>query len=173
MNDPKLRNVTISDLDALIEVSVQTFVTAFGHMNTPENMSFYLDQAFNREQLTSELNNTGSQFYFLEEGSEVIGYLKVNLGTAQTESVDPEAIEIQRIYLIPKAQGLGLGKSLIKTAETIGSQHNCSLIWLGVWEKNMKSIGFYKRMGFTIFDSHDFPFGDDLQTDHLMKKNIF
>ena len=173
MHNPILRNVAMADLDLLREVSIQTFMAAFAHMNTPENMSFYLDQAFNNDQLSKELDNAESQLYFLEQGGDILGYLKINFGEAQTESVYPEAVEIQRIYLYPKAQGLGLGKYLIEVAEQIGVEQGCPLVWLGVWDKNEKSIGFYEKMGYTIFDSHDFPFGDDLQTDHLMKKNIF
>jgi len=173
MQNPTVRNVTITDLDLLREVSIQTFTAAFAHMNTAANMAYYLNQAFNREQLIMELNDVESQFYFLEQADDILGYLKINFGEAQTESVHSDAIEIQRIYLHPNAQGLGLGKQLIKLAEQIGVQQGCPLAWLGVWEKNEKSIGFYEKMGYTIFDSHDFPFGDDLQTDHLMKKNFF
>lgn len=172
MINPSLSNVTIADLDLLREVSIETFTAAFGHMNTPENMAFYLDQAFNRDQLAMELNTVDSKFLFLHRADKLLGYLKINFGAAQTEAVHPDAIEIQRIYLQPDAQGQGLGRYLIRFAEEIGRSKNCPFIWLGVWDQNQRSIGFYEKMGYTIFDSHAFPFGDEMQTDHLMKKNI-
>ena len=69
-------------------------------------------------------------------------------------------------------RGQGYGRMLIEHAEAIGKEHNCPIIWLGVWEKNDKSISFYQKMGFKIFDQHEFPFGDEIQTDYLMKKAI-
>ncbi len=170
MSKAVLRNVTIEDLDLLREVSIQTFTAAFAHMNTAENMSYYLNQAFNNDQLVKELNDPDSNFQFLKVSDDVVGYFKINFRTAQTESIHPDAMEIQRIYLQPHVQGQGLGKLMIQTVESICKDHNCPLIWLGVWDKNERAIKFYEKMGFTIFDGHDFPFGDDLQRDHLMRK---
>ena len=50
------------------------------------------------------------------------------------------------------------------------SNRNKSKIWLGVWEKNISAIKFYRKLGFKIFSSHDFQLGDDLQTDLMMEK---
>jgi ribosomal protein S18 acetylase RimI-like enzyme len=172
MFNPNLRNVTIDDIDLLREVSIETFSSAFAHMNTAANMSFYLNQAFNPEQLKKELQDNDSTFQFLYDREQLVGYMKVNFGVAQTEAIHPDAIEIQRIYLRPHAQGYGLGRYMIQSAEAIGKSKNCPLIWLGVWDQNHRSIGFYGKMGYSIFDNHDFPFGDEMQTDHLMKKYL-
>jgi ribosomal protein S18 acetylase RimI-like enzyme len=42
-------------------------------------------------------------------------------------------------------------------------------VWLGVWEKNLRAIQFYKKNGFVEFDQHLFILGDDPQTDIMMK----
>jgi len=41
---------------------------------------------------------------------------------------------------------------------------------LGVWEKNIRALAFYRKYGFEQFSQHDFLLGKDLQTDILMKK---
>jgi len=169
---PVFSKVSTEEAKLLSEVSAQTFSIAFSHLNTKANMASYLKEVLNQEQLAQELKNTSSQFFFLSLKGTVKGYLKINLSEAQTEDIDPNAIEIQRIYLYPDAQGQGYGKLMINYAEEIGLKHSCPMIWLGVWEKNTNSIAFYERMGYRIFDKHDFPFGDEIQTDLLMKKNI-
>ena len=45
-------------------------------------------------------------------------------------------------------------------------------IWLGVWEKNVRAINFYKKNGFVEFDTHQFILGDEVQTDYLMKLQL-
>jgi ribosomal protein S18 acetylase RimI-like enzyme len=45
-------------------------------------------------------------------------------------------------------------------------------VWLGVWEKNEKAIGFYKRNGFVEFDKHLFTLGTDVQTDIMMRREL-
>lgn len=47
----------LSNLYAISEI--------FAHMNTPENMEIYLNQAFARERILAELENQDSAFYLL------------------------------------------------------------------------------------------------------------
>ena len=54
----------------------------------------------------------------------------------------------------------------------IAKQKKVNYLWLGVWGKNPKAIGFYQRMGFVTYDKHIFKLGDDLQTDLLMKLEL-
>ena len=171
-NQTIIRRVSMEETSLLKKVSTETFSSAFSNMNTEPNMKQYLSRAFKEEQIQKELLTPDSAFYFLTIKHEVIGYTKLNLGNAQTEKVNSDAIEIQRIYLYEKMQGKGYGRMLIEHAEGIGREHNCPIIWLGVWEKNDKSIRFYQNMGFKIFDQHEFPFGDEIQTDFLLKKAL-
>ena len=43
-------------------------------------MKKYLEEGFSLDKLTAELSNIHSEFYFALNGTEVIGYLKVNFG---------------------------------------------------------------------------------------------
>ncbi|WP_333648623.1 GNAT family N-acetyltransferase [Lacrimispora sp.] len=45
-------------------------------------------------------------------------------------------------------------------------------IWLGVWEKNAKSIAFYKKSGFYEIGADSFFMGEEAQTDLLMRKDL-
>ena len=103
---------------------------------------------------------------------KIAGYLKVNTGDAQTEEMDDDALEIERIYIINKFQKLGLGKYLFNKAMDIAMEQNKKKIWLGVWEKNKNAISFYKRLGFTQTGAHSFYMGDEEQTDLIMVKKL-
>src|SRR5690606_4727397 len=108
----------------------------FQHQNSPENMNAYLERAFNLKQLEKELSNPSSQFYFIYLNNEVAGYLKANTNEAQSEEMDAESLEIERIYIRNKFQKHGLGKCLLNKAIEITIESKKSKIWLGVWEKN-------------------------------------
>jgi diamine N-acetyltransferase len=54
----------------------------------------------------------------------------------------------------------------------VAKENGFDLIWLGVWEHNVRAQAFYKHMGFEKFSSHIFMVGNDPQTDFLMKKNL-
>ena len=131
-----------------------------------------MDRAFNKEQLLSELENTNSEFYFLLLNDEPVGYLKLNLGAAQSDLHDNNSLEIERIYIDQSQQGKGLGTVLLNKAKERAHELNLQYIWLGVWEKNPGAIRFYERYGFHIFSSHKFRMGDEVQTDLLMRYDL-
>ncbi len=172
MNKTHIRKITLADLEQLRSLAVQTFTEAFSSLNTEENMRQYLSEAFSSEKLMEELNSPGSEFYFAAVNEEIAGYLKVNTGEVQTELAGQNGLEIERIYVLQKFQGQKIGQKLFEMALQIAKQQKCSYLWLGVWEKNLKAIQFYRKNGFEVFDKHIFKLGDDEQTDLMMRLEI-
>jgi len=152
----------------LQKISIQTFLETFGAVNSALDMNQYLDNAMNVAQLERELKEKASQFYFALQNQEVIGYLKINIGVAQTEPIDKNAFEIERIYVVKNHLGKHVGKLLFDFAIDLAKKLNKNKVWLGVWEKNERAINFYQKNGFITFDSHLFKLGSDIQTDLLM-----
>ncbi len=167
-----IRKVDLKDLSLLQTIGRQTFAESFAKDNTAADMEQYLNDKFSAEQLRKELEHPESQFFFAEVEGEVIGYLKINTGTAQSEQVLESALEIERIYVRAAYHGKGIGKRLFDKAFAIVQVEALRVIWLGVWEKNPKAIRFYERQGFVVFDKHLFMLGKDEQTDFLMKLEV-
>jgi len=172
MLNVSIREVDQDELLLLHKIGRETFEAAFGDQNTASDMKAYLDESYSIERIQQEFRNDESLFFFAELDEEVIGYLKVNWGEAQTEGNNNDSLEIERIYVISAFQGKKIGKVLFDKAIEVAMAKGKQSIWLGVWEKNIKAIKFYERLGFTMFGSHDFLLGSDLQTDMLMSKYI-
>jgi ribosomal protein S18 acetylase RimI-like enzyme len=167
-----VRECTEEDLGALREISWTTYTDAFGCLNTSSNMQAYLEQAFDVERLRDALAGSNSTFYFLYADDRLSGYLKLNEFEAQTDLFDPQALEIERIYIIKKFQGKGLGGVLLEKAIETAKLRKKKYIWLGVWEKNHKALEFYRRNGFYEVGKHSFWMGDEEQTDYIMRKDL-
>ena len=168
----KIRKINIDDLEALRNLSIQTFKETFEEVNTEENMQKYLLENLSIEKLKSELENPNSEFYFAENNDEILGYLKLNFKDAQTEKLEENHFEIERIYVLKAFLGQKIGQILFDKAIEIGREKNLEYVWLGVWEENHRAIRFYGKNGFEIFGKHDFVLGEDVQTDLLMKMKI-
>lgn len=65
-----------------------------------------------------------------------------------------------------------MGQILYDTALQTAIGSTIDYVWLGVWEKNIRAINFYKKNGFVAFGKHIFKLGDDEQTDIMMKLNL-
>lgn len=166
----KIKKCTYEDVGMLQKISIETFNHTFSDQNTPENMTTYLERAFNLKQLEKELLNINSKFFFIWFNDELAGYLKININDAQSEDMGETSLEVERIYIRSKFQGKGLGKYLINQAINMAIDQNTENIWLGVWEKNQYAVDFYKRMGFVKTEAHSFYMGDEEQIDFIMSK---
>ena len=168
----KIKKATISYLQIIQEISKQTFIETFANVNTPENMENYIRKNFNSKQVASEINNPESSFYLATLDTKTIGYLKLNFGNAQKETVNNQAIEIQRIYVLKAFIGKKLGQLLLDEAINIAHKSGVEYLWLGVWEENHRALQFYSKNGFVEFDKHIFILGKEQQTDLLLKLKI-
>ncbi len=175
MNDQKnlkFQRLNLDDLKQLNTIGRQTYFETFSWGNTPENMQLYLNQAFNEEQLTSELTDVNSEFYFARLNHLICGYLKISFGSSQNAFREENGMELVRIYVNKECQGKGVGNRMLGKAIKIARDREMSYIWLGVWEKNEKALSFYKNNGFKVVGKHSFIMGDDEQQDYLMKREI-
>lgn len=170
MEQITIERATLADIKKLQEIGRTTFSEAFAAVNSDKNMKEYLEKGFSEEKLTGELSNQDSQFYFALLDGKVIGYLKINIGQAQTEKLNLDALEIERIYLLKAFYGQKVGQLLYQKAIDIAHEMQASYVWLGVWEENYRALRFYEKNGFTPFGKHKFWLGDDEQTDLMMKK---
>ena len=169
MKEIKIKRISTVEMYELQKIGRQTFIETFAALNTEENMNHYLEKSFSSENILSELQNPDSEFYFAELNSQIIGYLKLNLGNSQTENMGSGTLEIERIYVLENHHGKNVGLSLMKRAFEVARKKNAKYIWLSVWEKNTREIKFYEKMGFSAFDKHVFQLGDDKQIDIMMK----
>ena len=103
-----LKVVTLQDVKQLQKISMETFSDTFKDANDEVNLKEYLKNAYNLEQLKSELSDHDSNFYFVYYKKELAGYLKLNVSNAQTEKHDINALEIERIYIKSNFKRLGL-----------------------------------------------------------------
>jgi len=163
---------SIVDLEKLQSIGYETFDETFRKMNSQETMDKYLQESFNKKKLLMELNNKDCKFYFLYLENKIVGYLKINDTSAQSDINDANSIELERIYVKKAYKGKGLGKKLIHFVLHLAKKMKKNYIWLGVWEKNINAISFYTKMGFYETGRHSFRMGDELQNDLILKKPI-
>jgi diamine N-acetyltransferase len=165
--------VEYADVEVLWKLSRQTFIEAFAHQNSAEDMDIYVNTSLAKERLDEEWKNVDSEFYFLKnEKSEIMGYFKINYNDAQNEKLGNDHLELERIYIIKEYQNLGLGTKILDFIIEKSKAWKISKLWLGVWEENHHAIRFYERNGFEKFSEHFFYLGKDKQLDVLMKKHI-
>jgi ribosomal protein S18 acetylase RimI-like enzyme len=172
LDSVSIRIATNADATTIADLSYRTFCDAFASFNTKENMDKFIRNDFNRKKLIAQVSEPGNIFLLAYQNDELTGYVRLLESPNPPEFGEMDAIEISRIYVENKTTSKGIGSELMKKCIDVAREKNKKVIWLGVWEHNIKAISFYKRFGFEIFSDHIFMLGDDAQTDILMKKSL-
>ncbi len=167
-----IRRILLRDAAALAEISRQTFYDTFTGTCTEDDMQSFLEQYFNLAQVQTELTNPDDYYFFAEAGGRPVGYIRFMEDYNNWELVKKwKALELKRLYVIQQYHGKGIAQQLMDFFILFAQQNKYQLVWLGVWEHNVRAQKFYEKYGFA--DSghrHDFPIGDTAQTDKWLWK---
>jgi len=173
MNHPILiYEINSAHLRELRTIAIRTFEETFAATNSRENMDHYYEMRFNDQVLAEELQNPESWWYFIEFEGKLAGYLKVNVGQAQTELQEEVGFEVERIYVLLEFHGTGVGVALMEYAIQKGRELEKKYLWLGVHEENYRALRFYAKFGLQEFDDHVFMMGKQPQRDVLMRMEL-
>ena len=80
---------------------------------------------------------------------------------------------IHKIYILPGAQGFGIGTKFLNLLSEIAVQKNISQLRLKVYFKNYKAIRFYENYGFKNVHSEITDIGNNYAIlDNIMIKEL-
>lgn len=165
-----IRHATLQDDQLLAEIGVETFYDSFAADNTSTNMAAYLSLSFNPDRQRGELADPHSKFLIAEINGEVVGYARLEFAAAPPAIVGQIPMEIARFYSRKPWIGQGVGAQLMQRCLQEAKVKGCDVVWLDVWEKNIRAIAFYRKWGFVEVGTQTFQLGDDLQQDLLMAR---
>jgi ribosomal protein S18 acetylase RimI-like enzyme len=136
-------------------------------------MRLYLAKAFGPRVQAAELAAPGSRFLVAEVEGEAAGYARLREGGPAAAALDARhPLELVRIYARKRWIGRGVGAALMRAALAEADTGGHDALWLAVWERNERAIGFYRRFGFEPFGTQEFHLGRDVQTDLLMARPV-
>lgn len=174
MAEIQIRQATTEDAKVLTDLAYTTFWDAFAHhpKNAPDDLAHYMRQAFNLDQIASELADEKSIFLLAELEGKAAGYAKIIIDNIEPGITAERPIELSRLYSHQEYLGQGVGQSLMDACFARAVKEGCDVMWLGVWEFNPRAQRFYEKNGFQVVGSHTFVLGSDPQTDLLMQRTL-
>jgi diamine N-acetyltransferase len=169
-----LRQATVDDAKLLAGLAYTTFWDAFAHhpKNAPDDLNHYMRQAFNIDQIKSELAEEKNVFLLAEIDGKPAGYAKLIIGSIEDGVTAKHPVELNRLYSHQEYLGQGVGQNLMDECFDRARGHGHDVMWLGVWEYNPRAQRFYEKNGFRLVGRHTFQLGSDPQTDLLMQRDL-
>lgn len=167
-----IRIATLDDAAPLADFASAIFRDTFGPDNTRDDMDAYVAEAFTVERQRATLADPSALMLVAEDDAGIAGYALLRESPPPDVVSGSAALEIERFYVAVRWQGRGLARRLMEAMLDAARARGADAVWLGVWERNARAIGFYEKTGFTRVGSHRFMLGSDAQTDLLMARSL-
>ncbi len=172
MNQMMLRTATLTDRALIRSISERTWPSTYGHIISQEQIDFMLDWMYSDESLEKQMDS-GCVFYIASikkenEQWDDVGFCSV--GPEETES--SKSHKLNKLYVLPAAQGTGTGKALLVKAIEFAKAAGSSSIFLQV-NKHNNAYSFYLKQGFIKEAEFKFDIGNGFyMDDYVMRLNF-
>jgi ribosomal protein S18 acetylase RimI-like enzyme len=118
---------------------------------------------FGEIQQRTELLDPNITTLLVEIENEMVGYAQLRLKPIPVPVALEVSAELWRVYVDRSRHGLGIGRQLLTRVGELAAEMSHEKIWLGVWERNLKAIAFYKKLGFNEVGCYEFHMDVEIQ----------
>ncbi|HUG03036.1 MAG TPA: GNAT family N-acetyltransferase [Steroidobacteraceae bacterium] len=167
-----IRPAKLSDAASLAAVAEQTFRETFAADNSAENINLHCAQKFSTQIQGEEISDPQLVTLLADIAGELVGFAQLRLAHSTTCVKGDRPAELHRIYVSSKWHGRGVANELMRAIYSVAAKAGSDCLWLGVWEKNLKAIAFYRKCGFSVLSDHVFMLGQDQQRDLIMEAHL-
>jgi ribosomal protein S18 acetylase RimI-like enzyme len=144
-----LADAAINDFKTIREIAYKSWPSAYGSILSKEQIDYMLGLFYSEKTLLKNLNEKGHRFLLVNEGEVCLGF-----ASYEHNYLNEKCTRLHKIYILPEAQGKGVGKLLINAVEDLAKENQSVVVSLNVNKFN-KAISFYKKIGFEVVSEEE------------------
>jgi len=162
----EITEATSQNLPLIRQLAEQTFHTTYLPLLPKEKVDYLFDLMYNPISLSEQMKN-GQRFILAKDETGYQGYASYEINCKKAG-----VTKIHKIYILPTAQGKGVGKILINAIAELALQNNNQVLSLNVYRKN-PAIEFYEKLGFKKVGEINIDVGNGFtMNDFVMEKSL-
>jgi GNAT superfamily N-acetyltransferase len=168
MSEIIITRAGLSDRAFIRSISERTWPSTYGHIISQEQIDFMLDWMYSDASLEKQMN-TGCEFYIASKQNDngdldPVGFCSV--------SSEDGAHKLNKLYVLPVAQGTGAGKALLNKAIEVAKAAGSTSLFLQVNKQNT-AYTFYLKKGFIKELEFKFDIGNGFYMDDYVMRLHF
>jgi len=153
-----------NEFNIIQDIAYKTWPKTYGNIVSEQQLDYMLNAFYSLEGLNKNVANS-HHFLLANEGETTLGFASY-VHNYQNKSVT----KIPKIYILPEAQGKGVGKILIDAIALLAISHGSEKLTLNVNRFN-PAKGFYEKLGFDVVAEEDIKLDHGyLMEDYIMEK---
>ncbi len=120
--------------------------TVLIEMGVPKIGTAYEDKEL--DEMYESYNTQRSQYFIIEKGGVIFG----GAGIAPLKEGAPNVCELQKMYFLPDARGIGKGKEMIFKCLTFAKEQKFDLCYIETMPNMLDAQSLYKKVGFEYIE---------------------
>jgi ribosomal protein S18 acetylase RimI-like enzyme len=148
-----VRPWTEHDLPAVREVLRRTWEYSYAPFIPLNDLRLYLDEHYSLEALHRLIANPEITGFVGVRGDQPVAMMRTR--NVLTES----RTYVSSLYVVPEEQGQGWGRALMNVAAQQAVSDGRKEVWLGVMNKNLQGLEWYRKHGFVAVREEPFKMG--------------
>ena len=146
----EIKRCTIQDIPQLISIATQSYLEHYTYLWHDKGES-YIKANFNYSTFAEQLKDSNTRLFIIYRENGPAGFFKINLDKGISNYPAYAAIELERLYILQKAAGQGLGKAAISFIISFAKDHKKTILWLKAMTSSKATV-FYEQQGFVVYD---------------------
>jgi diamine N-acetyltransferase len=160
-----IRGIQANELALIQTLAHRIWPDTFREILSPEQIDYMLRLMYDIEVLQKQFSE-GHRFFLYNADGAPVGFMVIE------PRPEESMVKIHKLYVLPEAQGKGVGKGFLQFCESWARRNNFSKVCLNVNRFN-KAVGFYRRMGMEIVREEDIDIGEGfLMEDYVLEKRL-
>lgn len=164
---PTIRHATPEDATLLASFAAQAFSDTYRGLDDPQEIADYVDEHFQPGIMAGVIGDPACTVLLAWVGEQLAGYAILKAEPAPDCVAGPAPLKLWRIYLGSGFIGQGVGARLMRAVQEQARQRGAQTLWLGVYDRNLRAVEFYKRFGFAQVGGKEFLFGGRIYIDPI------
>jgi diamine N-acetyltransferase len=160
----RLQTATEKDIPLINQLGKATFYPTYLPFIAAAQVDYMFHKMYDEDSLRQQMQERGDIFIIAFEAEKALGFAAYQL------NYNPAETKLHKLYVLPQIQTKGVGKALMIGVEEQARQQGQQSLLLNVNRYN-KAVGFYSKLGYSIFREDDIDIGNGFfMNDFEMKK---
>ena len=164
------RRATEADALCIGVLATQVFLDTYATEGVRASLAREVHQKFATKAIRTLVSSTACTFILAEASQHLVGFAQLTFGASQTLVSAQAPVELDRLYVLARFTGIGLGKALLRQAEALAASSGASALWLTAWAGNERALAFYPAQGYRDVGATTYAFGGDEYENRVFAK---
>ncbi len=143
-----IQEVSLEDIPTIIDVFIKSYLESYTYLWEDEGQH-YMSTQFNADKLKKDITDPNRTTYLLQFENEPMGVLQIIHDFSLLNYSSKQALKLDRIYLLKKARGKGIGKKTIQFVFEKAKSLNKEVVVLDSMEQD-NPLKIYEKIGFEV-----------------------